>query len=72
MEDRLQTDVPSTIHDLQRAGIKVWMLTGDKFETAENIGFSCKLLKEDMHIFRINTPQDTKMFCSNYTIEMNK
>jgi len=55
VEDRLQTDVPSTIHDLQRGGIKVWMLTGDKFETAENIGYSCKLLSENMHIFRISS-----------------
>ena len=44
VEDRLQDNVPSTIHDLQDAGIKIWMLTGDKLETAENIGFSCKLL----------------------------
>ena len=38
VEDRLQDDVPSTIHSLQAAGIKIWMLTGDKLETAENIG----------------------------------
>lgn len=31
-----------------RAGIKVWVLTGDKIETAINIGFSCKLIKSDM------------------------
>ena len=35
VEDRLQDDVPSTIHSLQAAGIKIWMLTGDKLETAE-------------------------------------
>jgi P-type E1-E2 ATPase len=45
VEDRLQDDVPETIHDLQTAGIKIWMLTGDKLETAENIGYSCSLLK---------------------------
>lgn len=44
VEDRLQDNVPQTIFDLQDAGIKIWMLTGDKLETAENIGFSCKLL----------------------------
>lgn len=32
--DRLQEDVPETIRDLIRANIKVWMLTGDKMETA--------------------------------------
>lgn len=50
VEDRLQDDVPQTIHSLQNAGIKIWMLTGDKLETAENIGESCKLLKKDMII----------------------
>jgi magnesium-transporting ATPase (P-type) len=44
VEDRLQDNVPETINDLQNAGIKIWMLTGDKLETAENIGYSCKLL----------------------------
>ena len=44
VEDRLQDNVPETIRDLQAAGIKIWMLTGDKLETAENIGYSCKLL----------------------------
>ena len=44
VEDRLQDDVPQTIHTLQQAGIKIWMLTGDKLETAENIGESCKLI----------------------------
>lgn len=41
VEDKLQEQVPETIKDLQTAGIKIWMLTGDKFETAENIGLSC-------------------------------
>ena len=44
VEDRLQENVPEVIHDFQRANIKVWMLTGDKFETAKNIGASCKLI----------------------------
>ncbi len=45
MLDRLQEDVPETIRDLIRANIKVWMLTGDKMETAENIAKSCKLIQ---------------------------
>jgi len=41
------------------AGIKVWMITGDKLETAENIGYSCRLFNEGTHIFRIaETHQD--------------
>ncbi len=50
--DRLQDDVPETIRDLIRANIKVWMLTGDKMETAENIAISCKLIQDDFRIFR--------------------
>lgn len=52
VEDRLQDDVPDTLEDFRIAGIKVWMLTGDKLETARNIGFSCKLLTDDMIIYR--------------------
>ena len=42
IEDKLQDGVPQTIANLQLAGIKVWVLTGDKQETAINIAFSCK------------------------------
>ncbi|KAK5856963.1 hypothetical protein PBY51_010237 [Eleginops maclovinus] len=42
--DRLQEEVPETIEALQKAGIKVWILTGDKKETAINIAYACKLL----------------------------
>ena len=34
VEDKLQDDVPDTIADLQEAGARIWMLTGDKIETA--------------------------------------
>ncbi|XP_062379316.1 probable phospholipid-transporting ATPase VD [Sardina pilchardus] len=43
--DRLQEEVPETIEALQRAGIRVWVLTGDKQETAINIACACKLLR---------------------------
>ncbi|KAJ3106897.1 hypothetical protein HDU97_005384 [Phlyctochytrium planicorne] len=43
IEDKLQVGVPDTIEKLRRAGIKVWMLTGDKKETAINIGYTCNL-----------------------------
>ncbi|KAI9779356.1 MAG: hypothetical protein M1816_003603 [Peltula sp. TS41687] len=54
IEDRLQDGVPDTIHTLQTAGIKVWVLTGDRQETAINIGMSCKLISEDMTLLIIN------------------
>ena len=48
IEDKLQDQVPETIKILRDAGIKVWVLTGDKVETAINIGFSCNLLTNEM------------------------
>ena len=54
IEDRLQDRVPETIHTLQQANIKVWVLTGDRQETAINIGMSCKLLSEDMMLLIVN------------------
>lgn len=41
IEDKLQENVGVTIRDIRKAGIKVWVLTGDKVETAINIGQSC-------------------------------
>jgi len=52
VEDMLQENVPQTISSLQLAGINVWMLTGDKMETAENIGFTTRLLNAGQTIFR--------------------
>lgn len=46
IEDKLQEGVPEAIEKFRRAGIKLWMLTGDKRETAINIGYSCKLIKD--------------------------
>ncbi|CAL1528456.1 unnamed protein product [Lymnaea stagnalis] len=48
IEDKLQDGVPETIANLALAGIKIWVLTGDKQETAINIGYSCRLLTDEM------------------------
>uniref|UniRef100_A0A671VZH1 Phospholipid-transporting ATPase n=1 Tax=Sparus aurata TaxID=8175 RepID=A0A671VZH1_SPAAU len=48
VEDKLQDGVPQTIEQLAKADIKIWVLTGDKQETAENIGYSCNMLRENM------------------------
>ncbi|KAJ2611096.1 phospholipid transporting ATPase [Coemansia sp. RSA 1365] len=50
IEDRLQDGVPATIAQLALAGIKLWVLTGDKTETAINIGYSCNLLSAEMQL----------------------
>jgi len=39
IEDKLQEGVPSCIETLSKAGIKIWVLTGDKMETAINIAY---------------------------------
>uniref|UniRef100_A0A8C8AMB2 Phospholipid-transporting ATPase n=1 Tax=Otus sunia TaxID=257818 RepID=A0A8C8AMB2_9STRI len=55
IEDRLQEGVPDTIQALRKAGIKIWMLTGDKRETAVNIAYACKLLEPDDRIFTLKS-----------------
>lgn len=50
VEDKLQDDVPDTIVFMREAGIRIWVLTGDKVETAENIGYSSLLLNRSMKI----------------------
>jgi phospholipid-translocating ATPase len=58
IEDRLQDGVPDTIALLGDAGIKLWVLTGDKVETAINIGFSCNLLNNDMELIHMKVDED--------------
>ncbi|XP_043476989.1 probable phospholipid-transporting ATPase IA [Leptopilina heterotoma] len=54
IEDQLQDQVPETIQSLIQADIKVWVLTGDKQETAINIGYSCKLISHTMPLIIVN------------------
>ncbi|PXF46192.1 Phospholipid-transporting ATPase IA [Gracilariopsis chorda] len=53
VEDKLQDKVPETIKFMREAGVKLWVLTGDKRETAENIGYSANLLDRDMDVRHI-------------------
>ena len=59
IEDRLQDGVPDTISLLGDAGIKLWVLTGDKVETAINIGFSCNLLSNEMDLIVFKIDEDS-------------
>ncbi|XP_048219488.1 probable phospholipid-transporting ATPase IIB isoform X6 [Perognathus longimembris pacificus] len=54
VEDQLQADVRPTLEMLRNAGIKIWMLTGDKLETATCIAKSSHLVSrtQDIHVFR--------------------
>ena len=61
IEDKLQDDVPEVIAELASAGIVLWMLTGDKEETAINIGHSCNLLTSETDKYfltRISNAED--------------
>lgn len=54
IEDKLQEGVPETIAKLREAGINVWVLTGDKQETAIQIAKSTHLFSEDQHMITLN------------------
>ncbi|XP_043410830.1 phospholipid-transporting ATPase VA isoform X2 [Prionailurus bengalensis] len=54
IEDRLQDGVPETIAKLRQAGLQIWVLTGDKQETAINIAYACKLLDHDEEVITLN------------------
>lgn len=73
IEDKLQEGVPDTIHTLQEAGIRVWVLTGDRQETAINIGYSCKLLNEEMSLIVCNMDShwETKSFLESKLKDVN-
>ncbi|CAJ2507110.1 Uu.00g082960.m01.CDS01 [Anthostomella pinea] len=58
IEDKLQAGVPETIDKLRRANIKVWMLTGDKRETAINIAHSARLAKPFSEVFILDSTVD--------------
>ena len=52
VEDKLQTNVMNSLESLRHAGIKIWMLTGDKIETATNIAISSKLISKSHSVFQ--------------------
>ncbi len=62
IEDKLQIGVPETIASLAEAGIKTWVLTGDKVETAINIGYSCRLLTQEMNVEEVRSTTFTGLF----------
>lgn len=58
IEDKLQENVPETIAKLLEAEIRVWVLTGDKQETAIEIGKSCKLIQDSFEVLIINVQDE--------------
>ena len=84
IEDKLQDGVPDAIHTLQQAGIKVtlvlrlltvkandeqiWVLTGDRQETAINIGLSCRLISESMNL--VSAPHRWRTLADNLIVPL--
>ncbi|KAI3501644.1 hypothetical protein L1887_29567 [Cichorium endivia] len=60
VDDKLQDGVAECIDKLAQAGLKIWLLTGDKKETAVNIGFACSLLRHDMQQFHLSLSRDAE------------
>ena len=58
VEDKLQEAVPQTIQQLKIANIKFWVLTGDRMNTAVNIGYSCNLISNEQQIFSLKLEKD--------------
>jgi phospholipid-transporting ATPase len=71
IEDRLQDEVPEVISELSVAGIIVWMLTGDKLETAVNIGRSCNLILGDTRLSMIVGSENPEDFYQSLKKEYN-
>ena len=73
IEDKLQDGVPEAIEKLRRAKIKLWMLTGDKRETAINIGHSCRLIKDYSSITILDHETGEVEQCiANAFVEINR
>lgn len=72
IEDQLQEDVPHTIETLGKAGIKLWMLTGDKVETAISIGFSCNLLNTSMGLLIVQKPEELEDRLRDMNLEVTE
>ena len=72
VEDKLQDKVPETIQDLRNSGIKIWMLTGDKIDTAENIALSCNLISQENRNFKIQITDTPWTEISKFFLEYGK
>ncbi|KAI0989575.1 hypothetical protein GJ496_007801, partial [Pomphorhynchus laevis] len=68
IEDKLQAEVGDTISLFRDAGIKIWVLTGDKIETAINIAYSCELFCDDSNVFTLDVGSDQEFISTLQTL----
>ena len=69
VEDKLQQNVRTTLETLRNAGIKIWMLTGDKLETATCIAKSSKLVSREQDIYSfatVKTREEARVEINNF------
>ncbi|KAL0265749.1 UNVERIFIED_CONTAM: hypothetical protein PYX00_011464 [Menopon gallinae] len=71
VEDMLQDDVKITLESLRNAGIRIWMLTGDKIETATSIAISSRIFSRNSSILTIKQAR-TKRACECALAEMRR
>ncbi|XP_063160925.1 phospholipid-transporting ATPase IH isoform X1 [Candoia aspera] len=72
VEDRLQEKAADTIEALQKAGIKVWVLTGDKMETAAAACYACKLFRRNTQILELTTKKIEEQNLHDVLFELSK
>ena len=68
VEDKLQAKVPETISHLRKADIKIWVLTGDKESTAENIARMTNLINDNCKVFTISSLTDEEKLLYKKTL----
>jgi phospholipid-transporting ATPase len=74
IDDKLQDHVGACLESFIKTGIKVWVLTGDKVDTAKSIAFSCKLLTHEFVILEFpenSTHEELKILLDEYIRKIN-
>ncbi|KAK6168454.1 hypothetical protein SNE40_020985 [Patella caerulea] len=74
IEDKLQDGVPEAIAKLGEAGIKLWVLTGDKQETAIQIAYSTKLFTKNQEVIQLNatTKEEAEALLRHHSEQISK
>lgn len=72
IEDQLQDDVDDVLFNFIKTGIKVWVLTGDKTDTAKSIAFSCKLITHEFILFEFREKTNYKDIYDKITEFLSK
>ncbi|KAM4860112.1 phospholipid-transporting ATPase IH isoform 4-T4 [Thomomys bottae] len=72
VEDRLQEKAADTVEALQKAGIKVWVLTGDKMETAAATCYACKLFRRGTQLLELTTKRLEEQSLHDVLFELSK